>query len=74
MGVCVCTGWSVLSLQGSVPGTSCRAQPGPAFGLSLNSEKLTLQSFFWPIDGALQLIFFLELEIGSTFKQVLSYC
>lgn len=67
-GSLVCDGWSVLSLQG------CGAEPGAAFGLILKSERLAIQPFFWPIDGALQLIFCLELEFGSRFKQVLSYC
>lgn len=74
-GVCVCAGWSVLVPAGRcVLGTSWSAEPGAAFGLRLNCEKLAIQPFFWPIDGALQLIFFLELEFGNSFKQVLSYC
>lgn len=53
-----------------VPGTSA----GAAFGLIGKSERSAIQPFFWPIDGALQLMFCLELEFGNSFKQVLSYC
>lgn len=51
----------------------CRTGKLPSVWL-LKSEKMAMQPFFWPIDGALQLIFCLELEFGNSFKQALSYC
>lgn len=69
-GLCVCHGWSVPVPAGlCVLGTSWAAEPGPALSLGLKSEKLAIQALFWPIDGALQLIFCLELEFGNSFNK-----